>query len=84
MCLEKVDKKRKQNEIIIGSGYQTHYTNRSLKGKQSIYAIVRIKCFNLFGQNQLKEIFDRFYSLKTHMLSSWQTRLQTRLQNVRF
>jgi hypothetical protein len=67
MSSKKVNKKKEETKrkIISGSGHQTHYTNRRIEPKrQTINSCnCAIKYVNLFTQNQLKQIFDRFYSL---------------------
>jgi uncharacterized protein YueI len=69
MSSNKVNKKEEtKRNIISGSERQTHYTNRRIEPKRQKINLCNcaIKCVNLFTENQLKEIFDRFYSLKTH------------------
>jgi hypothetical protein len=58
-----------KNKIIKGSGRQTHYNEKYIEPKtQKINTLCNceIKCANLFTEFELKDVFNRYYSLKSH------------------
>jgi hypothetical protein len=58
-----------KNKILSGSGHETHYSKKFIEQrKQSINTSCNcgIKWMNLFTENQLQDIFNRFNSMKSY------------------
>jgi hypothetical protein len=70
MISKKVYKKELiKNKILKGSGHQTHNSEKYIESKKQRIDILcnfEIKCENLFTEIQLRDVFNRYYSLKSH------------------
>jgi hypothetical protein len=71
MCknISKFKKENVKKAILKGEQYVTHYSNKLIAAKKQLIDFdckCKIKCATTLTFNQKKEIFDRYYALKSH------------------
>jgi len=67
--ISKFKKENVKKAILKGEQYVTHYSNKLIAAKKQLIDFdckCKIKCATTLTFNQKKEIFDRYYALKSH------------------